>query len=121
MLSLISRRDAPLAGSALLYAQARAQSGHSKVERWGIFEATLNGPSSGNPFLDVTFSAQFKHEHRAIDVTGFYEGAGVYKVRCMPDAEGEWSYTTRSDRPELDRKTGAFTCVPLTGGNHGPA
>ena len=30
-----------------------------KVERWGIFEISMNGPKAGNPFIDVELSSQF--------------------------------------------------------------
>jgi hypothetical protein len=85
-----------------------------------MVEATFSGPESGNPFLEVTFAAQFQHAHRTIDVDGFYDGSGVYKVRFMPDSEGEWSYTTRSSRAELNGKSGAFVCIRPSAGNHGP-
>lgn len=29
------------------------------VERWGMFELTLDGPSLGNPFMDIQLSARF--------------------------------------------------------------
>ena len=96
------------------------------VERWDIFELALNGLVEGNPFMDVTFGARFAHKHRVIDVDGFYDGAnedrssGTYIVRFMPDTEGEWTYTTRSNVAALDGKTGAFDCVPASVGNHGP-
>ncbi len=32
----------------------------------------------------------------------------------------EWSYRTRSNRPELDGKSGAFTVSAPSAGNHGP-
>jgi hypothetical protein len=38
----------------------------------------------------------------------------------MPDARGEWRYTTRSNRPGLDGKSGRFTATAPTAGNHGP-
>jgi hypothetical protein len=38
----------------------------------------------------------------------------------MPDALGEWTYTTRSNRPQLDGKTGRFVCIGPASGNHGP-
>jgi len=53
-------------------------------------------------------------------VDGFYDGEGVYRIRFMPDVEGEWSYTTRSNHPDLDGRTGKFTCTPSGPGNHGP-
>lgn len=91
-----------------------------EVEQWGTYELVLNGPSSGNPFLDVQVSARFRIEHRTVDVPGFYDGAGVYRVRYMPDATGEWSCETVSNAPELHGKTAQFVCTPPGPGNHGP-
>jgi hypothetical protein len=91
-----------------------------RVERWGLFELPLHGPKSGNPFLDVQLSAQFKHKNRVVEPDGFYDGEGVYRVRFMPDTPGQWSFVTRSDTDELDGITGEFTCVEPTAGNHGP-
>jgi len=90
------------------------------VGLWGIFELTLNGSDSGNPFLDVRFSARFTHEEGAVEVAGFYDGNGVYRVRFMPEELGDWTYVTRSNVPELDGKTGRFTCAAPGEGNHGP-
>jgi hypothetical protein len=94
---------------------------HSEsVERWGIFDAAFHGPAGSNPFTDVTFSATFTIGHRTVDVDGFYDGDGTYRVRFMPDEEGQWAFTTSSNVPELDGQNGSFTCVSPTGGNHGP-
>lgn len=101
-------------------AAASAQPSTTKVERWGVFETALSGPSSGNPFREVRFEAQFRLRHRVVDTAGFYDGAGVYRMRFMPDATGEWSFTTKSNRPELDGKTGTFACVEPSVRNHGP-
>src|SRR5215469_1758366 len=61
------------------------------IEQWGLYEVALKGPSSGNPFRDVTLSAQFTQEHRAIEVKGFYDGDSTYRIRFMPDSPGAWS------------------------------
>jgi len=92
----------------------------ARVGRWDIFELALPGPEGGNPFTDVEFFADFRFRNRLTRVRGFYDGDGVYKVRCMPDAEGEWTYVTHSSRPELDGHTGAFGCVPAGANVHGP-
>lgn len=92
----------------------------SSTERWRIYELALEGPTEGNPFLDVTFGATFTHQHRAVSVGGFYDGDSVYRVRFMPDEEGEWQVTTTSNAPTLDGETASFTCTPATGNNHGP-
>ncbi len=91
-----------------------------EIERWGIFELTLHGPTDGNPFVDVEFSAQFRYKNRVVEPAGFYDGDGVYKVRFMPDTLGKWTYTTQSTCEALDGQTGSFVCVSPSSGNHGP-
>ena len=91
-----------------------------QVERWGIAEFSFSGPSDGNPFLDVPFGATFRYGHRTVDVAGFYDGEGTYRVRFMPDREGNWQFVTHCDREELDGQEGEFECVAPAPGNHGP-
>jgi hypothetical protein len=90
------------------------------TEQWGIFEAAHSGPSTGNPYLDVEFSATFTHAETSLTVDGFYDGTSTYRVRFMPPLTGDWTYRTRSNQPALDNKTGAFTVVPAAPGNRGP-
>lgn len=92
----------------------------TEIERWDIFELTLQGPQAGNPFMDVDLSATFTFGHRKVTVDGFYDGEGTYKVRFMPDTLGEWRYSTRSTVAALDQRQGTFTCVAPGPGNHGP-
>lgn len=90
------------------------------IERWGLYELSATGPTDGNPFTDVHFRAEFRYEHRAIEVDGFYDGNGVYRVRFMPDMLGEWHCRTISNVAALDGQTGSFNCVEPSAGNHGP-
>jgi hypothetical protein len=90
------------------------------VERWELFEIALQGPRSGNPFVDIQVGAKFRYKHREVAVDGFYDGDGVYRVRFMPDTVGEWSYETTGSVAELAGQTGSFTCTEATPGNHGP-
>ncbi len=55
-----------------------------------------------------------------MDVEGFYDGGGSYKVRFMPDEVGEWSYSTYSNFAGLAGKSGTVTVTPPSSGNHGP-
>jgi hypothetical protein len=64
------------------------KNGSDKVERWGIFELSLTGPSGGNPFVDVKLSAEFEQKGRVFQPEGFYDGNGVYRIRFMPDTPG---------------------------------
>ena len=90
------------------------------VEQWGTFEAALAGPAEGNPFLDVTLAAAFRIGHRAVEVGGFYDGEGVWRVRFMPDMLGRWTWTTRSSHAALAGRSGTFECTEPSPGNHGP-
>ncbi|HEY0947022.1 MAG TPA: DUF5060 domain-containing protein [Opitutaceae bacterium] len=90
------------------------------VEQWGVFELALPGPTDGNPFSDVRFTTTFSDGTRAIEVAGFYDGDGVYRVRFMPDRVGAWRYTTASDRAPLHQQRGEFTVHAPSPGNHGP-
>jgi hypothetical protein len=90
------------------------------VEQWGVFELELQGPSEGNPFVDVRFSAVFSNGSITREVEGFYDGSGIYRVRFMPDQRGVWRYETRSNRWPLSRHTGSFEVTAPTGRNRGP-
>src|SRR5579871_2670056 len=93
----------------------------SGVERWGLYEISLSGPASGNPFLEVRVGARFRFRNRVVEADGFYDGGGTYRIRFMPDEIGQWSYTTFSNSPALDGKSGSFVAVAPTAKNHGPA
>lgn len=93
---------------------------NDNIEQWGIFEVELDGLDGGNPFLDVTLSAKFTCGDTVLEPTGFYDGNGKYKIRCMPTTTGEWSYLTQSNHSELNGLVGKFFCVEPSKGNHGP-
>ncbi len=99
---------------------ATGKTASDTVERWGVFELSLSGPSGGNPFTDVDLCAEFSQNGRIFQPEGFYDGDGVYRIRFMPDELGEWTYVTKSTRRELDGKKGKFTCIKPSPGNHGP-
>jgi len=90
------------------------------IAKWDMFEASFSGPSSGNPFIEVTLDAVFSQHGRKVRVPGFYDGEGVYKIRFMPDNEGDWSFVTRSAVPELDGRIGVVTVTAARPRNHGP-
>ena len=85
-----------------------------------MFELSLPGSTNGNPFIDVSFSAQFTQGTNSVVATGFYDGDGVYCVRFMPEKQGEWHYVTASNVKKLNGKSGEFTVTPPSPGNHGP-
>ncbi|MBN2594820.1 MAG: DUF5060 domain-containing protein [Sedimentisphaerales bacterium] len=99
---------------------AQAKSNSETIEQWGIFDLELRGPSGGNPFVDVQLSGEFRQDERVFKPEGFYDGNGIYRIRFMPDKQGVWSYTTKSNNRELNGKDGKFTCVKPSHSNHGP-
>lgn len=121
------RRDLLKLGAATVAAglvpafAGTAADSSQEIEQWGLFEVLLHGPSTGNPYKEVTLTARFTLEHRTVQVTGFYDGDGAFRIRFMPDSPGRWTYETSSSAPQLAGKTGGFTCIPpSTPGNHGP-
>jgi hypothetical protein len=92
----------------------------STVEQWGMFELTLKGPTNGNPFLDVRLGARFAQGNNSMDVSGFYDGDGHYRIRFSPEKPGVWKYETTSSAPELNGKRGEFTVTKPSAANHGP-
>jgi Domain of unknown function (DUF5060)/Protein of unknown function (DUF4038)/Domain of unknown function (DUF5605) len=105
---------------AILLVATRLIAADASVEQWGCFELTLSGPTNGNPFLDVQFSARFYQDDASIEAAGFYDGDGNYRVRFMPERQGVWHYVTRSEISALDGKTGEFTVTKPSASNHGP-
>ena len=96
-----------------------AQPSDDEVERWGVFERRFSAPEPERP-LDTVLTVEFRHGERVVSAPGFHDGAGEYVIRFSPDAEGTWSYLTRSAEPALDGHEGRLRCVPPAAGNHGP-
>ncbi|MCM6764477.1 DUF5605 domain-containing protein [Rathayibacter sp. ZW T2_19] len=84
------------------------------------FELELRGPSHGNPFVDVELSAMIDGPDGSVRVPGFYDGGGVYRVRWMPEAAGEYAWTTSSSARSLDGVTGSVSVTAARDGRHGP-
>ena len=93
---------------------------NNEVYKYEIFEITLDGPQTENPFTDIELSAEFRFKNRTYYCEGFNDGKGKYKIRFMPDEEGEWSYSTSSNSENLNNQTGNFKCVMNHPENHGP-
>ncbi|WP_268893725.1 DUF5060 domain-containing protein [Paenibacillus puerhi] len=78
-----------------------------RVEVFGVLELVFQGPDLGAAQEKSMFSLVVDGQ----EFEGFYYGGGAYKVRFMPKSTGAWSYTTKSDIPELHNQSGEFTCV----------
>lgn len=94
--------------------------GTDGIEQWDRFEITLEGPKTGNPFKDVEISAEFTNGDKTMNVVGFYDGEGIYKIRFMPSEFGTWNYVTKSNKKILNNVGGSFECITPSHDNHGP-
>jgi hypothetical protein len=92
----------------------------TEVPRWGVVELVVDGPSHGNPFVDVELSATFRHGDLTLQAGGFYDGDGVYKIRLLAEHEGEWTFETSSTARSLDGLRGSVSIGPPAPGAHGP-
>lgn len=107
---------------ALLLATACSpnRSKTNQIEKWGMYEVSYTYNHSGNPFTEVDLRAVFSNGEKQVQVTGFFDGDGMFKIRFMPDAIGAWTFVTQSNIRELNSQTGQFECIPPSEGNHGP-
>jgi hypothetical protein len=75
----LSSYAAVAASSAALGESAHAETGEthsSSVARWDHIQLNLPGPTTGNPFIDVSLTAAFRYKNRNVSVDGFYDGDG---------------------------------------------
>lgn len=91
----------------------------NQIERWAMFEATCPGKSDGNPFTDYCIKGIFKSKNEEIEVDGFYDGEGVYKVRFMPSFAEKYKFNI-SGSFSGEKYSGEFEATSATGNNHGP-
>lgn len=55
------------------------------VERWCVFEVTVDGATDGNPFVDYYIKGVFKGKNEEVEVDGFYDGDVFIKsALCLP-------------------------------------
>ena len=80
----------------------------------GIYEVTLQATGEvGNPYYDVTLEVTFtRPDKSAVVVDGFYDGGASFNARAYCDTPGGWQWTSSSDNPGLDGKSGTFEVVP---------
>lgn len=83
-------------------------------------EVVLDGPSHGNPFVDVELAATITGPSGKVEVTGFYDGDGRHVFRFLPDVPGEWRFVTRSNAASLDGVRGSVAVADAPAGAHGP-
>lgn len=84
----------------------------ANVAQWERFEVSYKYQTEQNPFTDIDLDAVFIHEDgETISVNGFYDDDDTFLLRFMPKKIGKWTFTTQSNIPELNGKTGSLVCT----------
>ncbi len=97
------------------------------VEKWDVFEVSVPGVRSGNPFVERRIQGIFEGVNEKVSVDGFYDGDGIYKVRFMPSFEGRYAFTLygnfdgdENDDASCEDRGGDFLVSAPAADNHGP-
>lgn len=91
----------------------------TEINRWDVFEISLEGPSSGNPFTQERLQGIFTGKNESVVTEGFYDGNGIYKIRFMPSFSGRYSFILKGSF--LDSTlSGRFVVNEASENNHGP-
>jgi Protein of unknown function (DUF4038)/Domain of unknown function (DUF5060) len=88
-----------------------------RVPRWKPHDFVFHSEvQTTNPFT-VAFVATVQGPGQVrLQVPGFYDGQGTWKVRVAPTVEGSWSLRTESAVPDLNGRQAQFEAVAST--NH---
>lgn len=90
-------------GSAVLSAPARGSV-------WQRLELRIDGPSHGNPYIEVELTARaFGPGGISHELLGFYDGDGIYRLRFLPPAAGDWRFELSSNARSLDGLTASIS------------
>ena len=89
-------------------------SSDSQVRCRDVFELSLSADAElENPFVDAAVSARFKSPGgRIVEVDGFYDGEGIWKVRFVPDQVGAWTYRIVLSGGAEAEAEGSVQCEP---------
>lgn len=105
-----------------------------ELKQWHTLTFAFNGPSTSegaeiNPFTDYRLTVTFARDNRLTEVRGYYaadgnaaetgsEAGGKWKVKFVPDEEGEWKYFVsfrRGDLIAIDDNPRAGTALEFDG------
>ena len=77
-------------------------------EHLSLFDEDGSRPHLLHPFVDAELSAEFAHAESGARFapSGFYDGAGTFRVRFSPPLTGRWTWTTHSAVEQLAGHSG---------------
>ena len=77
-------------------------------EHLSLFDEDGSRPHLLHPFVDAELSAEFAHAESGARFapSGFYDGAGTFRVRFSPPLTGRWTWATHSAVEQLAGHSG---------------
>ncbi len=87
-----------------------------QVSKWSMHEFTVRGQTGfENPFTKTMLVGQFTSPSGKIKrIDGFYDGENIWRLRFVPDEEGEWCYQLRGEGVEI-LQHGKINCSGTSG------
>jgi hypothetical protein len=93
---------------------SRQPENEQTVGQYDVFEVTLASDETFvDPFRDAKAHATFRGlSDRKVDVAGFYDGGGKWRVRFAPNEVGTWSYSAElAGGKKTVTAAGKFRCI----------
>ncbi len=84
----------------------------SNIQKWEMYEFEVHGRCwTDNPSNESAVIGEFvSPSGKKLNVEGFYDGQDVWRVRFVPDEEGEWQYLIRGEGVEILQR-GVLCCI----------
>ncbi len=86
------------------------------MKQYELFEIEFKGNEPAGSNVDINLKAAFTHsDGESVNVSGFYCGDGVYKVRFLPQKSGRYTYKITG----VYEESGTLDCEPADDSRHG--
>ena len=89
------------------------------MKRFEMLELSFTAPAPTGSQVAIDLRGEFTLAGKTTAVKGFYAGNDTYKVRFLPEAEGECAYVVQGSCLPAPQ-TGTLTIAPADAGRHGP-
>lgn len=104
-----------LSGSTSMAQPTTQPADAQAIGQYDVFEVVLTSDETfADPFTDAKARATFHAPGgRQIEVAGFHDGHGTWKVRFAPSEVGTWSYAAElAGAKKAVKSAGRFRCIP---------
>jgi hypothetical protein len=82
------------------------------IPQWTMHEFAVNGNTlAENPFTGTSLVGKFTSPSgKSKTMRGFYDGGNTWRLRFVPDEQGEWSYELRGEGVDINQR-GKIDCT----------